>query len=182
MPAEESHEAGRSGVVRAKHLLWQVLGDAIDLPFNAYDHGPKLTFDDTGDIQSASFSFDLKGILRRDAKERASGQETVEVFVEVKSRQRGNDLLREYEIFLRRAAIVSSDDRHRDTWFIFLAGAPFGTTVGRELCDGSFLSRCRENWEDALKRSSGNLEARICLLISTPSLERLLDRWGRNRG
>ena len=80
--AEAAHEAGRQGAMRARHLLWQVLGSTIDLPFNAYDHGPKLTFSDN-DPQPSQFSFDLRGILRRSDAGRFGGQEAVEVFVEV---------------------------------------------------------------------------------------------------
>lgn len=91
--AEESHELGRSGVIRAKHFLWQILGSSIDLPFTAYDHSPKLTFVDSETEASARFTFDMGGILRKKNPTRVGAMEAVEVLVEVKAWQSGDGLL-----------------------------------------------------------------------------------------
>src|SRR4030042_4106829 len=180
MKAEEAHEAGRQGVMRAKHLLWQVLGEAITLPFNAYDHIAKLTFDEMTDNGEKQFCFDLSGHLRRKDPARAMGEEAVEVFVEVKSNQIGDDLLKQYREFLRHAAIVSVQNRHRDSWFIFLASAPFGSSYGIRLCDGSFLLDTQKSWHEKLQAVSRDLHLRTCVIIATQSFERLLRRWGRD--
>src|SRR6267142_2611369 len=164
--AEAAHEAGRQGAMRARHLLWQVLGSTIDLPFNAYDHGPKLTFSDN-DPQPSQFSFDLRGILRRSDAGRFGGQEAVEVFVEVKAHSSGEGLLTEYRSFLKRAAVVTSLPAHADSWFIFLAGVPFGTTQGVALCNGSLIAECRQGWPAPLQQSSDHLHERLSLVIAT---------------
>ncbi len=180
MRAEEAHEAGRQGVIRARHLLWQVLGEAIDLPFNAYDHRAKLAFDEMNGTTKHQFCFDLGGILRRKKPTGVLGQEVVEVFVEVKAYQAGNDLLSQYREFLRHAATVSFNNRHRDSWFIFLASTPFGSSYGVRLCDGSFVAETRETWDMNLKAASKDLHLRSCLIIATQSFERLLTKWGRD--
>ncbi len=179
MKAEEAHEVGRQGVMRAKQLLWQILGEAIDLPFNAYDHRDKLTFMGLNG-KDKEFSFDLKGILRKKDTSRAMGDETVEVFVEVKHTQSGDDLLGEYREFLKRSATVSLKKDHSDSWFIFIASVPFGTTCGITLCDGSILSELQKNWTGDLEATSPQLHQRICLVIATRSFERLLKKWGRD--
>jgi hypothetical protein len=161
-------------------LLWQVLGETIDLPFNAYDHRAKLTFDEMDEGSEKQFCFDLGGNLRRRDPSHAMGEEAVEVFIEVKSNQTGDDLLKQYREFLRRAAIVSLQSRHRDTWFIFLTSAPFGSSYGMRLCDGSFLSETQTTWHERLKEVSKDLHHRTCLVIATQSFERLLKRWGRD--
>lgn len=177
MPGEEAHEIGRRGVLNAKNLLWRLLGDSINLPFNAYDHGPKLTFNDLPNEEGRTFAFDLGGVLQRRNPARLSGQDAIEVFVEVKYPQYGDGLLQEYCEFLRRAAVVSLTNRHRDSWFIFLAGVPFGSTKGVELCNGVLLQTCRDDWPEVLKASSGDLHSRVCVFIATASLERLLTHW-----
>jgi hypothetical protein len=177
--AEGAHEAGRRGSLRAKHLLSQVLGKAIDLPFNAYDHAPKLTFTDS-DPPLAQFSFDLSGILRRQDGQRFAGETAAEVFVEVKTYSTGDSLLGEFKKFLRRAAIVASQPAHADTWFIFLAAVPFGTTQGVALCDGSLVQQCRDDWPTSIRGVSDHLHERVVLFVATRSFERLLTSWGRN--
>jgi len=179
--AEEAHEVGRSGVISAKHLLWQILGAAIDLPFNAYDHRSKLTFVDIMD-GSGSFSFDLGGVLRHKSSVHVGGEKTVEVLVEVKADRIGNGLLGDYREFLRRAAIVSLSDRHRDTWFIFLVSVPFGTKYGVGLFDGSLLNECKKAWPELLKSAPSDLHKRITVMIATESFKELLARWGKNEG
>jgi hypothetical protein len=177
--AETAHEAGRQGSLRAKHLLSQVLGKAIDLPFNAYDHGPKLTFTEN-DPQATQFSFDLGGIVRRPDGHSFAGELTTDVFVEVKNHSTGDALLAEFKAFLRRAAIVASQPKHADTWFIFLASVPFGTTQGLALCDGSLIAQCRKEWPSSIQEASESLHERVALFVATRSFERLLTKWGRN--
>src|SRR5258708_39488472 len=176
--AEAAHEAGRQGAMRAKHLLSQVLGKAIDLPFNAYDHGAKLTFTDA-DSEPSQFSFDLRGVLRRPDGHRFAGEEISEVFVEVKAHSTGDALLAEFRKFLRRAAVVASQPDHADSWFIFLAGVPFWTTLSMALCDGTLLAQCQTEWPPSIQRSSAQLSCRVSLVIATPSFERLLTKCGR---
>ena len=177
---EETHELGRRGVIRAKHLLWKVLGSSIDLPFTAYDHAPKLTFPDTETEGTSRFTFDLGGVLKRKDATRMSGTEVVELLVEVKASRSGDGLLHEYREFLRRAAVASLDDRHRDSWFIFLAQVPFGTTYGAALCNGDLLEECRQQWSQRLAAAARNLNERVTLIIATDSFRRLLDLWGRD--
>ncbi len=177
--AEGAHEAGRQGAMRAKHLLSQVLGKAIDLPFNAYDHGAKLTFTDAN-LEPSQFSFDLRGVLRRPDGARFAGEEIAEVFVEVKAHSTGDALLAEFRKFLRRAAVVASQPDHADSWFIFLAGVPFGTTLGIALCDGALLAQCQAEWPSSIQQASAQLHKRVTLVIATQSFERLLTKWGRN--
>jgi hypothetical protein len=179
--AEQSHELGRRGVVRIKNLLWKILGSSIDLPFNAYDHAPKLTFDDSGSGNQGRFTFDLGGILRRKNTSRVDSEETVEVFVEVKSTQSADNLLKEYREFLRRAAVVSSDSRHHDTWFMFVAQVPFGSTYGTRLCNGGLLDDCRERWPSSFSAAVRDINERVTLFIATESFQRLVDHWGRGR-
>lgn len=178
--AEESHELGRNGVIRAKHFLWQILGSSIDLPFTAYDHSPKLTFVDSEAEAEARFTFDMGGILRKKNPMRVDATEAVEVLVEVKARQSGDGLLVEYREFLRRAAIVSSQDRHHDSWFIFVAEVPFGTSYGSRLCNGNLLEECRKGWSTPLASVASDLKERVTLLIATESFRRLINRWGRD--
>jgi hypothetical protein len=180
MPTEESHELGRRGVIRAKHILWQVLGPSIDLPFTAYDHAPKLTFVDSESGSTNKFTFDLRGILRKTNPSRVDATEAVEVLVEVKSWQSGEGLLDQYREFLRRAAIVSSQDPHHDSWFIFVADVPFGSTYGSRLCNGELLAECKESWSKPLSSMVGNLNERVTLIITTESFRRLINRWGRD--
>jgi len=178
MKAEEAQEKGRQGVMWARHQLWQIFGeDTIDLPFNSYDHIKKLSF---VDINSGSdFSFDLGGNLRRPNPTRFAKNEVVEVFVEVKCYDTSADLLNHYKEFLRRAATVSLQPRHSDTWFIFFATAPFGCTYGVKLCNGELFSECQTSWPQPLHECSKNLYERIIIIISTSSFQRLLKQWGR---
>jgi hypothetical protein len=177
--AEEAHEVGRSGVINAKHLLWQILGSSIDLPFNAYDHRTKLTFDDILN-DGGSFSFDLGGVLRHNSSLHVGGEKTVEVLVEVKADHIGNGLLTDYREFLRRSAIVSLQKRHHDTWFIFLVSVPFGTKYGVGLFNGALLNECKEAWPEQLKSAPTDLHKRITVMIATESFKELLARWGKN--
>jgi hypothetical protein len=175
--AEEIHQIGLQGVMRAKQLLWKLLGDGIDLPFNAYDHPSKLAFRDNDKWGVATFNFDLRGNMRRINIDRFGGKETIEVFVEVKSYQYGDKLMQYYSEFLQRAAIASINEEHRDTWFIFLTNVPFGTSKGVELCNGKFLSQCSAKWPDILKPYAAGLESRICIVIANESFQRLLNIW-----
>jgi len=175
--AESAHEIGRTGVVRAKTLLWQVLGEAIDLPFTAYDHGPKLTFRDPESPGFGSFNFDLKGVLRRRDSARISDHEAVEVLVEVKATRAADSLLGEYREFVRRAAVVASEDAHKDTWFIFVVQVPFGCSYGSSLCDGALLEECRLFWPKSFERTPAGLSDRIAIVVATESLRRLIDHW-----
>jgi hypothetical protein len=179
--AEEIQEVGRSGVINAKHLLWQILGKAIDLPFNAYDHRSKLTYEDIAG-GGGSFSFDLGGVLRHKSAAHVGGENAIEVLVEVKADRMGNGLLGDYREFLRRAAIVSLNERHRDTWFIFIVSVPFGTTFGVGLFDGTLLNECKNEWPEPLKSAPSDLHKRITVMIATESFKELLTRWGRNEG
>lgn len=178
--SEESHERGRRGVIHAKHFLWQVLGSAIDLPFNAYDHRSKLTFDDPTPEGLTQFAFDLGGVLKKADPARVGGATTVEVLVEVKAAQSGDGLLDEYREFLRRAAVASAVERHRDSWFIFVAKVPFGSTYGARLCNGDLLKECRAGWSENLAAAARDLNERVSLLIATDSFRRLIDHWGRD--
>lgn len=179
MSAEESHEIGRQGVIRASLLLWRLLGDNIIVPFNAYDHHAKLTFEE-GSFGTGSFSFDLRGVLSRKNHARLSQTESTEVFVEVKNVKHGNNLKQDFENFLRRSAIVSSLNDHKDTWFFFIASVPFGTSLGVELCDGSLLEKCSNTWPKELKDTAIGLHNRISLIIATTSFTRMLEMWGRD--
>ena len=177
MPAEEIQEIGRRGVLGAIQVLWRIFGDAIKLPFNAYDHGPKLTFADLPECGGGTFSFDLGGVLQRPNADSFSGVESTDVFVEVKSYADGDGLLVAYKEFLRRAAVVTKNDRYRDTWFVFLASVPFGTTKGAQLCNGELFTSCRGDWPESLRGNNDNLYLRISLLIVTASFDRMLTRW-----
>lgn len=173
--AEQSHEIGRTGVLRAKDLLWRLMGKAINLPFNAYDHRPKLTFQEIG--AEKEFAFDLAGILTRKDHSRAGGQNTVEVFVEVKAVKSGDSLLQEFREFLRHAATVSIQEKHQDTWFIFLSEVPFGSSYGVELCDGALVKECQQNWDASIQPVAATLSDRISLIVATKSFQRLLTQW-----
>lgn len=177
MPAEETHEIGRRGVLGAQQLLWRLLGERIHLPFNAYNHRSKLTFNDELRESPEKFVFDLGGFLERQDPSLFGGRESTDVFVEVKSWLNSATLLQEYATFLRHAALVSLDERHRDTWFIFLARVPFGSSKGADLCNGVYLKRCRDDWPEPLKGVTSDIHMRICLIVATESLERLLNKW-----
>jgi hypothetical protein len=90
MQAEGLHELGRRGTLEAKEFLWRVLGEHINLPFNAYDHADKLTFDNGVSIGVSPFSFDLRGLFTRSDPSRFDGTDAAEVFVEVKNYQNGS--------------------------------------------------------------------------------------------
>lgn len=163
-------------MIRAKTLLWRLLGNAIDLPFNAYDHRAKLAFTD---VEGAGeFTFDLAGVLKRRDQNRLAGEAAVEVFVEVKAVKSGDSLLAEYREFLRHAAIVSLERQHADTWFIFLSEAPFGSSYGAQLCDGSIIYECGQKWSSHVQKSGQTLTGRVALLIATKSFQHLLEKWG----
>ena len=176
MAAEETHEIGREGVLKGQLLLWRLFGNSIKLPFNAYDHGPKLRF---SDVPEGTFNYDLGGSIERPNPNRFSKFESTDIFVEVKAYQHGKDLLAAYAEFLRHAAVMSTKERHRDTWFVFLASVPFGCSKGIELCNGQFLDECQMKWPEPLKAHAGNLHLRVCLLIATASFERMLLEWSR---
>jgi hypothetical protein len=178
MPAEQTQEIGRQGVLSAIHLLWRIFGDDIKLPFNAYDHAPKLTFPDLPECGGGTFSFDLRGVLQRPNANRFNGVESVEVFVEVKSYADGNGLLLAYKEFLRRAAIVTKYAGHHDTWFVFLASVPFGTSKGAQLCNREYFASCRGDWPQSLRDGNDDLYLRISLLIVTASFRRMLSWFG----
>jgi hypothetical protein len=177
MAAEGTQEIGRQGVIRSSRLLWRLFGESLRLPFNAYDHTSKLTFRNLEEFGGGTFTFDLGGHLERPNLERFDGRETTDVFVEVKSYEYGSNLLTEYAEFLRRAAILSLDERFRDTCFIFLASVPFGTSKGAELCDGRFLNECGKEWPARVREKARDLHTRICLIFATASFERMLSKW-----
>lgn len=179
MPSEEIHEIGRRGLIEALLLLDRVFSDSIDLPFNAYDHPEKVTFDDPA-FPSKQFSFDLSGNFRRADASAVTGSQAVELFVEVKSYAEGSQLLAEYDEFLRRAAIVGSMPRHRNSWFMFLSSVPFGTTFGVRLCDGVFLTERSRSWTGGIKPPL-DLHLRTALVFGNLSLKRALHEWGQSR-
>lgn len=180
MPAEATHELGRKGTVAAIDLLWRVLGESIALPFNAYDHAEKLSFDGAP-FGLGTFNFDLLGHLNKKASGTVTGQETVEVFVEVKNYTVGDSLLAEYESFLKRAAVAAALPQHKKTWFIFLSNVPFGTSKGVALCNGDYLSDCSKTWNDSLKPLAPALKERVVLVVATRSFTQLLSQWGAPR-
>lgn len=179
MPAEAAHEIGRRGLIQASIALDQVFGDAIDLPFNAYDHPEKLTFDDPSS-PGGIFSFDLSGSFRRPDPNTISGQKTVELFVEVKNHDSGTALQPLYSEFLRRASVVGAMPRYRESWFIFVSSVPFGTTAGVRLCDGSFLTDCCQKWKGNVKPPEA-LHLRTALVFANLSLRRALEVWKQPR-
>ena len=180
MTGEASQETGRRGVVRAKTLLWRLLGGAVDLPFNAYDHGPKLKFDDSAAVGIGEFSFDLRGNLRH---RRANGldQAAVEVFVEVKWYRNGAQLVSEFKTSLRRAAVVGCRPDHGDTCFVFFTNVPFGCSHGVALVDGTLLRKCAATWPEPLRWTADKLAKRVYVCIVTDSFERMLREWGLER-
>jgi hypothetical protein len=179
MAAEQTQQIGLEGVFRGSLLLSYVFGRSIHLPFNAYDHGPKLRFTD---IPGGTFNYDLGGVLER-LNPKKTRADTTDVFVEVKQYKQGADLLAHYGEFLRHAVVMSLNDRYRDTWFVFLASVPFGSSKGIELCDGQYLADCKKNWPAQLKKAeTSNLHNRISLLIFTASFERMLKTWSNNLG
>lgn len=180
MPAEGTHEIGRRGALEAKHTLERLLGDKIRLPFNAYDHPSKLSFDPGSTLGVPRFNFDLGGSLERVDSARFGGTEAVEVFVEVKNHATGDSLLTEFANFLQRAAVVASTPGHADTWFLFVSNVPFGTSKGVDLSNGKYLRECCANWHDQLRHTAVGLESRIAVVIATESFVRLLDRWSRD--
>lgn len=180
MPAEAAHELGRKGTVAAIDLLWRVLGDAIALPFNAYDHAEKLTFDGSP-YGIGAFSFDLLGHLKKASHGAVTGQETVEVFVEVKNYDVGGALLAEYELFLKRAAVAAALPQHKKTWFIFVSNVPFGTSKGVALCNGDYLAECSNSWNVELKPLAAALKDRVVVIVATRSFTQLLTQWGAPR-
>ena len=95
--------------------------------------------------------------MERANPERFGSRETTDVFVEVKSYEYGKDLLSFYADFLRRAAVLSLDERYRDTVFIFLASVPFGTSKGAELCDGRFVAQCEQEWPERIRAAASDL-------------------------
>lgn len=173
MEAEEAHEKGRYGVMVAKNHLGQILGkDIIDLPFTVYDHKAKLTFNYID--SDSKFSFDLKGKLERPNPERVTKFDTVEVFVEVKSYTTSANLLGHYKDFLQKAAIVSLQPQHHDTWFIFFTTAPFGCRHAVQLCNGQLFDECKSSWPKPLDECPKDLYERIIIIVSTSSFQRLL--------
>jgi hypothetical protein len=179
VPSEEVHEIGRRGLIEALLVLDRVFSDSIDLPFNAYDHPEKVTFDDPA-FPPKQFSFDLSGNFRRVDARAVTGLQVVELFVEVKSYSEGSQLLAEYDEFLRRAAIVGSMPRHRNSWFMFLSAVPFGTTFGVRLCDGAFLTERSQSWTGRIQPPQ-DLHLRTALVFGNLSLKRALDAWGHSR-
>ncbi len=164
----------------ASHHLWQIFGEAtIDLPFTVYEHKPKLTFNYSDG--NSQFSFDLGGNLRRPNPGRVTGFDVVEVLVEVKSYNNSANLLKHYKDFLKKAAIVSIQPQHPDTWFIFYTTVPFGCSRAVQLCNGELLSECKNSWPKPLDECSKDLYERIIIIVSTSSFQRLLKGWGRER-
>jgi len=180
MPAEATHELGRTGAVNANHLLWRVLGESIALPFNTYDHAAKLRFDGSA-CGLGTFNFDLRGHLQKIRSSAVTGFETVEVLVEVKNYSDGNSLLGEYESFLKRAAFTGSLPEHSDTRFIFLCNVPFGTTMGTKLCNGEYLKERSATWDTQLQPLAEAIRHRIVLIIATNSFNSLLQQWGSSK-
>jgi hypothetical protein len=168
--AEGIQEVGRQGSIRAKRVLQQLLGESVDLPFNAYDNTSHLEFIDRREFGGADgrFCFDLGGALKRKNVDKFDHQEAVEVLVEVKA---------DYREFLRRAAIASTEARYASAWFIFYSTVPFGSNQGVQLVDGTLLRECAKNWPEPLRASVNNLPARIALVIATDSFVTLLTTW-----
>jgi hypothetical protein len=167
--------------LEAIEVLWRVLGDSINLPFNAYDHVNKLSFDFGQRLGIPQFAFDLRGTFTRRDSDCFGGSEAAEVFVEVKKYASGNALLGAFGDFLQRAAAVSSLSEHTDTWFLFVTSVPFGTTKGVDLCDGTYLRECSERWPDELRSAwPQDLHNRIAVVIATASFVRVVRRWGRD--
>jgi len=179
VPAEQTHEIGRHGLIEARLVLDRVFTDSIDLPFNAYEHPEKVTFDDPASPPK-QFSFDLSGNFRRAEKRAVAGLKVAELFVEVKSYSEGSQLLNEYDEFLRRAAIVGSMPRHRNSWFMFLSSVPFGTTYGVRLCDGDFLRNRSQNWAGGIQAPQ-DLHLRTALVFGNLSLKRTFQAWSNPR-
>lgn len=179
MIAEGAHEAGRAGAIRAKRLLQQLLGDGLDLSFNAYDHASRLAFRNVGPAED-SFQFDLGGALKRKNADRFDHQEAVDVFVEVKTRTEAGDLLAEYREFLRRAATVSADPRYSSAWFIFFSTVPLGCSKAAELANGTLIRDTAKTWPLAIQSDVNKLHDRIVLVIATESFARLVSTWGRH--
>jgi hypothetical protein len=157
-------------------VLDRVFSDSIDLPFNAYEHPEKVTFDDPA-FPPKQFSFDLSGNFRRVDASAVTGSKAVELFVEVKSYSEGSQLLAEYDEFLRRAAIVGSTPRHRNSWFMFLSSVPFGTTFGVRLCDGGFLTERSQSWTGGIQPPQ-DLHLRTCVGVWQPFAKEGTQRMG----
>jgi hypothetical protein len=180
--AEATHELGRAGALEAKSVLERVLPGSIDLPFNSYDRPEALQFEDGPQFggEEGRFFLDLAGVLKRRGSAKFGGQEARDVFVEVKSRADGGNVLGEYRDFLRRAAVVSLTPRYRAAWFVFYCTVPFGSTFGTQLADGTLLRECANSWPKSLQVVSTDLDARVVLVISTKSFVKMLNEWGRD--
>ena len=177
MPAEETHEIGRRGVIETQALLWRILGKSLRLPFNAYDHPEKLSFSVGSQFGIDPFNFDLRGNLERRDNRLAGGLEAKDVFVEVKSYESAADLLAKYRDFLKRAAVVTTISEYKQAWFFYVSSVPFGSSFGIELCDGTFLRACAEEWDAALRSHASGLESRVAVIVATQSFRRVLARW-----
>lgn len=177
MSAEATQERGRTGVMQAKALLERLLN--VHLPFTAYDFQEKCEFaaEQGTPLAGKSYRFDMKGILQSPQRKGASS--AGDVYVEVKNYAAGADLLTAYKGFLEWAAYVGNLPDHKTTWFIFLSTAPFGTTRGEELCDGTLLKEVVERWPVEHRPQISALSERIVNVIATPSFSKLIREWGR---
>ena len=175
MTSEATHEKGRKGVFNAKGFLERLLGSGISLHYNAYDHQQTLDFHDN-EHDLGEFNFDLRGNLSRPDTDKFSNTEVIEVLVEVKNYDIGSSLLSKFESFLQKTACVTKFSEHKDTWFIFFTSVPFGSTKGKELCDGSLLEDCSTDWPTTLKYNPAQMYQRVSLVIPKDSLRRLL-KW-----
>src|ERR1700761_5474565 len=125
MPGESSQESGRAYVFVFAGCLERTVKGFKQL-FDVYSSPEKLEF--TG-FTGNSYSFDLSGVY-----------ESTEVFVESKGYKDGGGLLESYKEFLAKAYCTSVQlSRHRRDRFWFVTNVPFGTSIGRNLCDWRFI-------------------------------------------
>jgi len=179
MAAEATHQLGQDGVFRAKAFLERLL--TVSFPFTAYEAPEKLLFAGFEDVGVEAFSFDMKGFFQK--PKRAVEQKpkrAVEVYVEVKTYSAGASLLAEYDTFCKRAVCAAMSPEHASTWFVFFCTAPFGTTVGEDLCNGKRLRQAVTTWPERFGSVVESVSKRITVIIATPSFSQLVELWAHD--
>lgn len=181
MIAEQAHERGREGALRAKRFLEARIGGRIDLPWNAYDHRARLSFEDHTTDPPSSFVYDLGGHLRRRDDKKFGGDLVLPLLVEVKHYTSSSSLLEQFRDFIRHAGVVSEREDYCDARFVFVSTVPFGCSEAAALCNGQLAGEVLQKYKWRRSLTADAIHRRMHLVFLNQSFNEFIEEWCHER-